>query len=191
MPARPVRAARLGRRRRRPRPASGSGAQTARRSGRRARHAPLPSSARPVRPPCAPGVGSAAPVGASPASDVPHADEPGRDGAGGAWNDAMDGLARADPRRAGPGRQSASARDRARPVVAGRPRRPDRRGAAARRPRRVGDLQPALDGRPAVRGGALRADRHDVHRSRPARRGTDPRLPRLATAAWRRRPSDS
>ena len=36
--------------------------------------------------------GSEARSRSSRRSDTPHADEPGRDGAGGAWNDAMDGL---------------------------------------------------------------------------------------------------
>ena len=70
------------------------------------------------------------------------------------------------------------ARDRARALVARRPGGPRGRRHPARGPRGVGGLQPAVDGRPALGDGLLRADRHPVHRPRPAGRGPGAGLPR-------------
>ena len=79
--------------------------------------------------------------------------------------DPVERLLGADPGRAHQARPAAARRDRARSLVARRPRRTrTRRPPAARRPRRVGRVQPPLDRGPAVRGGVLRAHRHAVHR---------------------------
>ena len=67
--------------------------------------------------------------------------------------------------------------------------RPGRGRRAARRPRRVGRVQPPVDRRADVRGAVPRADREPVHRPRPPRRGARPRLPRRAIAAWPARPT--
>ena len=55
---------------------------------------------------------------------------------------------RTDPRRVDPSDAAARGGDRTRPLVAGRARGSRRRRGAARRSRRVGGLQPAVDGRP-------------------------------------------
>ena len=92
-----------------------------------------------------------------------------------------DELGRPDP--------APARRDRAGSLVAGRAGRPGRRRAAARRPRRMGRLQPALDRRPAVRGRVLRAHRDDVHAATtcPTRRSSGPAS--RATAARPARPT--
>ncbi len=122
-----------------------------------------------------PGVGGASSGGGGAAarrSDAPHADEPGRDGAGGAWNDAMDGLlalirdelGRPDNRRLQeiePGQWWLADRD-------------DRTAAALPLADRVEWAIFSLlsTAGPPVGGGALRADRDDVHRvtTSPTRR---------------------
>ena len=68
-------------------------------------------------------------------------------------------AARARPRRARRRRRPAAGAGRRRPLVAGRARGPGRGRGAARGPRRVGGVQPALDRRPAVRGRVPGPDR--------------------------------
>ena len=98
--------------------------------------------------------------------------------AGEAAPDPVDRLLALDSRRADQARQAPPGRDRAGPLVAGRPEGPRRGRDPARRPRRVGRLQPPLHRRPALGGGVLRADRDALQRPRPARRGPGPGLPR-------------
>ena len=117
-----------------------------------------------VRPPAAEAAPDAAAPGRPPPEPVPIT------------SSACSPSIRERPRRAP---TAAGWRSRRRPLVAGRPHRPRPRRRAARRPGRVGGLQPPVDRRAAVRGAVPRPDREPVHRPRPPRRGARPRLPRL------------
>ena len=95
-----------------------------------------------------------------------------------------DELGRADP--------ASRRRDRARPLVARRAARPRRCRDPARRPRRVGRLQPAVDRRPHRRGRVLRARSPPSSRATTCRtrRSSGPALPATAAPPRPRPPRD-